>query len=180
MIKQRPHIDSSSDPDSTGAATQRVMQLLEGVPDPEVPVLNIIDLGIVREIELIPPAGVIVVITPTYTGCPAMDVISMNIRMTLGSNGYAPVDIRTTLSPPWTTEWMSEAAKQKLEAFGFAPPNSAQSVCHLDLFQAEEAVRCPRCHSYHTGLISRFGSTACKALYRCNDCKESFDYFKCH
>ena len=156
------------------------MDLLENVPDPEVPVLSVVDLGIVREVELIPPRGVTVVITPTYTGCPAMDVIGMNIRMTLTSCGYEPVLVRTILFPAWTTNWLSEMAKQKLEAFGIAPPNPGQSVCHTDLFQAEEAVRCPRCQSDHTGLISRFGSTACKALYRCYDCKEPFDYFKCH
>lgn len=158
----------------------RVMKLLEGVPDPEVPVLTILDLGIVRDVQFHAPTGVTVVITPTYTGCPAMDMIRMNIRMTLLSHGYDPVDIRTTLSPPWTTEWLSETARQKLEAFGIAPPNPVQSVCHPGLFQQDEAVRCPRCQSYHTGLVSRFGSTACKALYRCYDCQEPFDYFKCH
>jgi ring-1,2-phenylacetyl-CoA epoxidase subunit PaaD len=165
----------------------RVLQLLEGIPDPEVPVLTILDLDIVRDIQLHPsdkggagPTGVTVVITPTYTGCPAMDMISMSIRMTLASHGYDPVDIRTTLSPPWTTEWLSEKSRQKLEAYGIAPPNPIQSVCHPGLFQQEEGVRCPRCQSYHTGLISRFGSTPCKALYRCNDCHEPFDYFKCH
>ena len=158
----------------------RVMKLLEGIPDPEVPVLTILDLGIVRDVQLHAPTGVTVVITPTYTGCPAMDMIRMNIRMTLASQGYDPVDIRTTLSPPWTTEWLSETARQKLEAFGIAPPNPIQSVCHPVLFQQEEAVRCPRCQSYHTGLVSRFGSTACKAQYRCYDCHEPFDYFKCH
>jgi ring-1,2-phenylacetyl-CoA epoxidase subunit PaaD len=172
----------------------RVLKLLEGIPDPEVPVLTILDLGIVRDVQVHPsdervpyaadgsrtPTGLTVLITPTYTGCPAMDMIRMSIRITLAAHGYDPVDIRTTLSPPWTTEWLSETAKQKLEAFGIAPPNPVQSVCHPGLFQQEEAVRCPRCQSYHTGLVSRFGSTACKALYRCYDCHEPFDYFKCH
>jgi ring-1,2-phenylacetyl-CoA epoxidase subunit PaaD len=160
-------------------AVAKVMQLLEGVPDPEVPVLSVVDLGIIREVR-VDSAAVTVVITPTYTGCPAMDMIRATIRMTLASAGYNPVDIQTVLSPAWTTEWLSENARQKLEAFGIAPPNPVPSVCHLDLFQPDDAVRCPRCQSYRTELVSRFGSTACKALYKCNDCHEPFDYFKCH
>ena len=178
-------------------AVAKVMQLLEGVPDPEVPVLSVVDLGIIREVRVQQPdtapgqdapdrrgtgrgPAVTVVITPTYTGCPAMDMIRATIRMTLASAGYNPVDIQTVLSPAWTTEWLSENARQKLEAFGIAPPNPVPSVCHPDLFQPDDAVRCPRCQSYRTELVSRFGSTACKALYKCNDCHEPFDYFKCH
>jgi ring-1,2-phenylacetyl-CoA epoxidase subunit PaaD len=176
------------------ADLEDVMHLLEGIADPEVPVLSILDLGIVRDVQIHPaaeagrgatepagaPTGVTVVITPTYVGCPAIDMIAATIRMTLAAEGYAPVDIQTTLSPPWTTDWLSDAAKNKLEAFGIAPPNPSHAVCHPDLFQRDEAVRCPHCHSYHSEMISRFGSTACKALYRCLDCKEPFDYFKCH
>ena len=163
------------------AEREKVMALLEGIPDPEVPILNILDLGIVREVKVGDPAGgVTVVVTPTYNGCPAMDVIRMNVRMTLLAAGYFPVDIKTTLSPAWTTEWLTEAARDKLEAFGIAPPNPVPSVCHHELFSKEEAVRCPLCGSYHTELVSRFGSTACKAQYRCLDCLEPFDYFKSH
>jgi ring-1,2-phenylacetyl-CoA epoxidase subunit PaaD len=100
--------------------------------------------------------------------------------MVLLQQGYEAVDIRTILSPAWTTDWMSEKGKDKLRAFGIAPPKPMQQVCHPGLFSREEAIPCPRCHSYHTSLISQFGSTACKALYRCEDCKEPFDYFKCH
>jgi len=162
-----------------------ILQILETVYDPEVPVLSVIDLGIIREVQLkIPPAGSnvegAITITPTYTGCPAMDVIRTTIRLALIENGYTHIGIKTTLSPVWTTEWMSEKGKEKLKAYGIAPPQAVQSVCTLDAFQEEEAIQCPRCNSYHTKLISRFGSTACKALYQCEDCKEPFDYFKCH
>ena len=167
----------------------KIWELLEQVPDPEVPVLSIIDLGIVRDVKTSNTSlenqhsvdyTVIVTITPTYSGCPAMDVISMNIRMTLLEAGYKNIKIETILSPAWTTDWMTDAGKQKLKEYGIAPPNSKQSVCHPDAFQEEEAIQCPRCNSYNTNLISRFGSTACKAFYQCADCKEPFDYFKCH
>ncbi|HYF32271.1 MAG TPA: 1,2-phenylacetyl-CoA epoxidase subunit PaaD [Chitinophagaceae bacterium] len=159
---------------------QSIWQLLGEVYDPEVPVLSITDLGIVRNVEVKPGNEIMVTITPTYTGCPAMDVISMNIRLKLLEHGYKNIQVRSVLSPVWTTDWMSEAGKQKLKAYGIAPPNPGQQVCHPDLFQEDESVQCPRCNSYHTVMISRFGSTACKALYKCNDCQEPFDYFKCH
>lgn len=165
---------------------ERIWSILSGVNDPEVPVLSIVDLGIVRKIEYQTPpsggrgAGLSITITPTYSGCPAMDVIAMNIRFALLQNGYKNIDVKTVLSPAWTTDWMSEAGKQKLKAYGIAPPNPQQSVCHPGPFQAEEAIQCPRCNSYHTQLISQFGSTACKSFYKCIDCKEPFDYFKCH
>ena len=155
-----------------------IRQLLEEVHDPEVPVLSILDLGIVRDIRISSPIEVI--ITPTYSGCPAMDVIRMQIRMVLAQHGYGDVKITTVLSPAWTTEWMSQAGKDKLKAYGIAPPNPMQQVCEIRPFHREEAIQCPHCGSYHTNLISEFGSTACKALYRCEDCKEPFDYFKCH
>ncbi len=156
-----------------------VWKLLEEVPDPEVPVLSVIDLGIIRNVS-VSGKSVEVTITPTYTGCPAMDVISMHIRMILLENGFGPVNIKTVLSPAWTTEWMSEAGKEKLQAYGIAPPNSKQQVCTPEYFQREEAVQCPHCRSWNTRMISEFGSTACKSLYKCGDCQEPFDYFKCH
>jgi ring-1,2-phenylacetyl-CoA epoxidase subunit PaaD len=109
-----------------------------------------------------------------------MDVIRMNIRMVLLEHGYKNVKLTTVLSPAWTTDWMSEQGKEKLKAFGIAPPLPVQQFCRPALFQREEAIECPHCHSYHTTRISEFGSTACKALYRCEDCREPFDYFKCH
>jgi ring-1,2-phenylacetyl-CoA epoxidase subunit PaaD len=163
----------------TNISTEKIWSILEEVNDPEVPVLSVVDLGIVREVTL-QEDGAEIVITPTYSGCPAMDTIRTNIRMVLLEQGYGDVRIKTVLSPAWTTEWMSEKGKEKLRAYGIAPPTPLQQVCHSKLFHREEAIACPRCNSYHTQLISEFGSTACKALYRCEDCKEPFDYFKCH
>lgn len=165
--------------------TAEIWNILDMVTDPEVPVLTVVDLGIIRNVQLIePPDGekavVVITITPTYSGCPAMDVISMNIRMAMIENGFAKIEIKTVLSPAWTTDWMSESGKKKLKAYGIAPPKPMHSVCAPVNFQEEEAIECPHCNSFNTRLISRFGSTACKALYQCEDCKEPFDYFKCH
>jgi ring-1,2-phenylacetyl-CoA epoxidase subunit PaaD len=162
-----------------------IWDLMKQIYDPEIPVISIVDLGIVREVELIQTNSnsdpqVTIFITPTYSGCPAMDVIGMNIRMKLLEHGYKNIQIKTILSPAWTTDWMSAEGKEKLTAFGIAPPNPSQSVCTAELFQEHEVVQCPHCKSYHTKMISRFGSTACKALYQCTDCNEPFDYFKCH
>ena len=165
----------------------QVWTLLENVMDPEVPVLSVIDLGIIRNVEIIDDSGsllgvlgVCLTITPTYSGCPAMDVISMNIKMELLAYGLKNVKIIQVLSPAWTTDWMSEEGKRKLKEYGIAPPNPKQQVCKDELFAPNEAVQCPHCNSYHTHRISEFGSTACKALYQCDDCEEPFDYFKCH
>jgi ring-1,2-phenylacetyl-CoA epoxidase subunit PaaD len=155
---------------------QHILSILESVTDPEVPVLSIIDLGIIRDIQC---AGsqVEVFITPTYSGCPAMDVIAMNIRMALLEAGYKSITITRQLSPAWTTDWMTDSGKEKLRAYGIAPPAGKSS----DAYNSSTLeIECPQCHSLHTTLISQFGSTACKALYRCNDCLEPFDYFKCH
>jgi ring-1,2-phenylacetyl-CoA epoxidase subunit PaaD len=157
---------------------QEIWLFLEEVKDPEVPVLSVIDLGIVRSVKT-SADKIDIVITPTYSGCPAMDVISMDIRLKLIEKGYPNVSVRQSLSPAWTTDWMSEEGKRKLKEFGIAPPNPRQQFCVTEMFQ-QEAVACPRCQSYHTEMISRFGSTACKALYRCLSCGEAFDYFKCH
>ena len=164
---------------TTNISSADIWALLEQVTDPEVPVLSIIDLGIVRNVQ-VNHDEVEVVITPTYSGCPAMDVISINIRLLLLEKGYKKITIRQVLSPAWTTDWMSDAGKQKLAAYGIAPPNPVQQVCNTQLFAEEEAVACPQCGSWHTRRISEFGSTPCKALYQCNDCHEPFDYFKCH
>jgi ring-1,2-phenylacetyl-CoA epoxidase subunit PaaD len=159
---------------------EKILSLLATVNDPEVPVLSVIDLGIVREVIIHSDDNVEVVITPTYSGCPAMDVISMSIRMELLSQGYKNVTVRQVLSPAWTTEWMSEEGKIKLKNYGIAPPNAMQQVCRTELFARDEAVECPHCGSFHTHRVSEFGSTACKALYVCDNCSEPFDYFKCH
>jgi ring-1,2-phenylacetyl-CoA epoxidase subunit PaaD len=158
---------------------ESVYKYLEEVYDPEVPVLNVIDLGIVRDVVLHNEDEIEVIITPTYSGCPAMDVIRMNIRISLLTLGFKQIKITQVLSPAWTTDWMSESGKQKLKDYGIAPPTPKQQVCNEKLF-AEEAIQCPHCNSWHTHRVSEFGSTACKALYVCDDCKEPFDYFKCH
>jgi len=164
---------------ATKISIQKIWQLLEEVPDPEVPVLSVIDLGIIRDVK-VGENEVEVIITPTYSGCPAMDMIRTNIKLALIEHGYKNVKVTSVLSPAWTTDWMSEEGKQKLKEYGIAPPNPKQQVCDENLFAPHEAVQCPHCDSWHTRRISEFGSTACKALYQCNDCKEPFDYFKCH
>jgi ring-1,2-phenylacetyl-CoA epoxidase subunit PaaD len=145
--------------------TARIRAVLESVPDPEIPVLSVVDLGIVRDIQ---PDRV--TITPTYTGCPATQVIERDIRAALDSAGYRHVQVETTLSPPWTTDWISAAGRRKLREYGIAPPTPAD----------EHEVCCPQCGSADTEEISRFGSTPCKALWRCRACAEPFDLFKCH
>lgn len=157
---------------------QNIWKLLNNVHDPEVPVLSVVDLGIIRDVK-INHESIQIILTPTYTGCPAMDMISANIRMELLANGFNNIKIISVLFPAWTTDWITEEGKRKLKAYGIAPPNPKQQVCREDLF-AGEIVQCPHCNSYHTHRISEFGSTACKALYQCDDCREPFDYFKCH
>ncbi|MFM2203275.1 MAG: phenylacetate-CoA oxygenase subunit PaaJ [Bacteroidota bacterium] len=152
---------------------------LDEVADPEVPVLSIIDLGIVRDLFVDSAIGSVrVVITPTYSGCPAMDVIAMQIRMCLLSKGAKQVLVENQISPSWTTDWMTEKGKEKLEAYGIAPPKR-KSANSLALFE-EDTVTCPKCKSDDTILTSQFGATSCKALYKCNHCKEPFEHFKCH
>jgi ring-1,2-phenylacetyl-CoA epoxidase subunit PaaD len=151
-----------------------VYDIVQAVCDPEVPVLTIADLGILRTIN-ISDNNIEVVITPTYTGCPAMDMIAMNIRLALIEQGFNNIKITTVLSPAWTTDWMTETGKIKLKEYGIAPPHYGANSNQEDI-----AIQCPQCNSYHTRLLSEFGSTACKALYQCNNCKEPFDYFKCH
>lgn len=157
---------------------QAIWKLLSEVKDPEIPVLSIVDLGIVRSVKTENDL-IKITITPTYSGCPAMDVISMDIRLKLLEKGFNNIEVIQSLTPAWTTDWMTEEGKRKLKQFGIAPPNPKQQFCTAEMFQ-QEAVACPFCDSYHTEAISQFGSTACKALYRCLDCKEVFDYFKCH
>jgi ring-1,2-phenylacetyl-CoA epoxidase subunit PaaD len=154
---------------------EQIITILSAVKDPEIPVLSISDLGILRDVEFSDDL-VRVWITPTYSGCPAMGVIMEDIRSLLAARGMPNVEIKQLLSPAWTTEWMTESGKQKLKAYGIAPP--AGHNCVLD--EEDHPDACPHCHSKNIEPISRFGSTACKALYRCLDCLEPFDYFKCH
>jgi len=163
---------------------EEIWQILETVKDPEVPVLSIMDLGIVRQVEWIEGENEKgfwkITITPTYSGCPAMDMISTQIRMTLYAAGIDAFEINTILSPAWTTEWMTASGKEKLREYGIAPPHPLPAHYADQTFIDHSPVACPRCQSAHTHRISEFGSTACKALYQCDDCKEPFDYFKCH
>ena len=140
-----------------------IMAVLAEVPDPEIPAVSVVDLGIVRGVE-----GGKVQITPTYSGCPATQFIEESIREALDAAGYGNVAIETLLSPPWTTDWISDAGKAKLRAYGIAPPDLAK------------AATCPQCGSTDTEEVSRFGSTPCKAQWRCRSCLEPFDRFKCH
>ena len=161
---------------------KEVWAILEQVNDPELPVLSILDLGIVRDVKVqsepsLPNPKIDIVITPTYSGCPAMDMITMNIDAALLENGFSQVKVTTVLSPAWTTDWMTEAGKQKLTAYGIAPPVAKSFTPH---YLEDLNVECPQCHSQNTHLVSQFGSTACKALFKCDSCKEPFDYFKCH
>ena len=148
--------------------------MLEEVKDPEVPVLSVVDLGVIRSVEMESETEPIITITPTYSGCPAMDMINMDIRLKLLEQGFKNIIIKTILQPAWTTDWMTDTGKQKLKAYGIAPPQYSSD------YKGDEVVPCPQCHSTNTQLLSQFGSTACKALYQCRDCKEPFDYFKCH
>jgi ring-1,2-phenylacetyl-CoA epoxidase subunit PaaD len=175
------------------AATQltadQVWAWLADVPDPEIPVISVVDLGIVRDVN-VDGAAVSVTITPTYSGCPAMQVIESAVRDALRERGVHHVDVITQLSPAWTTDWMSAEAKAKLKDYGIAPP--AQQVVDISGLRGGLAaavsrrasvlptVACPHCGSTHTEITSQFGSTPCKALYKCLDCREPFDYFKCH
>lgn len=154
------------------AEEKKIWDILETVSDPEIPVLSVVDLGIIRKIAF-QASTVIITITPTYSGCPAMDAISIDIRLKMIEHGYPSLQIISTLSPAWTTDWMSIEGKRKLQEYGIAPPQYSIS-------ENKANIECPQCHSHNTKLLSQFGSTACKALYQCNDCKEPFDYFKCH
>jgi ring-1,2-phenylacetyl-CoA epoxidase subunit PaaD len=153
-----------------------IYSYLKEVFDPEVPVLSIVDLGIVRDVK-IDGEHIEVVITPTYTGCPAMKVIEDDITSKLNSKGINDLHITTVLSPAWTTDWLTEEGKTKLREFGIAPPEGMADKNVL--FGEPKKVHCPHCGSLNTVMKSQFGSTACKALYFCNDCLEPFDYFKC-
>ena len=155
-------------------ATERIMAILAGVPDPEIPVVSVVDLGIVRGVRPLPPA---VLITPTYTGCPATLAIEMSIRSALDAAAFGNVAIETVLSPPWTTDWISDKGREQLRDYGIAPPPKGSARHSL---RESESVECPRCGSADTLEVSRFGSTPCKALWRCRSCQEPFDRFKCH
>jgi len=152
--------------------TAQLFELLSSVVDPEIPVLTLQDLGVLRDIS-VENGKIKVTITPTYAGCPAMDTMQADIETTLAQAGYENVTVQQSLSPAWTTDWMSETGREKLRAYGIAPP--VKTTCG----QTTGTIECPQCGSSNVKTISEFGSTACKALYQCQDCREPFDYFKC-
>ena len=156
--------------------TSKLFELLSSVVDPEIPVLTLQDLGVLRDIS-ITDGAVKVTITPTYAGCPAMQTMRADIEATLSGAGYQQVTVQQSLSPAWTTDWMSENGRKKLRAYGIAPP--LKTDCKTTRGQQAATIECPQCKSSDVKLISEFGSTACKALYQCRDCLEPFDYFKC-
>lgn len=156
---------------------QDVYALLEEVKDPEIPVLSVRDLGILRDVSISEAGKVTVVITPTYSGCPAMDTIEKDVNEKLRAKSL-DVEVITLISPAWTTDWMTEEGRRKLEEYGIAPP-AETTADKASLFGSSKIVRCPRCKSEETSVISHFGSTACKAMYKCDSCLETFDYFKC-
>jgi ring-1,2-phenylacetyl-CoA epoxidase subunit PaaD len=167
--------------DPVPAALARARAALEGVTDPELPFLTIADMGILRDVRLAADGATVgVAITPTYSGCPAMDAIAIDIVAALAKAGFPQVRIERVLSPAWTTDWLSPAAREKLSANGIAPPEREHRPAQgkRALF-AETAVACPRCGSTETERVSEFGSTPCKASYRCGACREPFQYFKC-
>ena len=159
------------------AREREVRALLAQVLDPEIPVLSIVDLGIVREVRQEADGRIRVAITPTYSGCPATEVIRRLVRAALAEGGYADAILEEVLSPPWTSDWLTPAGREKLRAFGIAPPEA--SVASARQLLGPAAVSCPRCGSRATLRVSEFGSTPCKAHYRCRACDEPFDYFKC-
>ncbi|MCB1253212.1 MAG: phenylacetate-CoA oxygenase subunit PaaJ [Austwickia sp.] len=162
-------------------AAARVWDLAATVVDPEVPVVTIEDLGILRSATVTDEGHAVVELTPTYSGCPAMGVLRDDVTAVLTDAGYPQVEVRLVLSPAWTTDWMTEVGKAKLADYGIAPPTGRAAVGHnRTSARLSLAVKCPRCHSLNTREMARFGSTACKAMYVCQDCLEPFDYFKVH
>ncbi|MGA2287586.1 1,2-phenylacetyl-CoA epoxidase subunit PaaD [Bradyrhizobium sp.] len=158
------------------ALRRRAWDAAASVVDPEIPVLTIADLGVLREVT-VKDGRVEVAITPTYSGCPAMNMIGVEIELALRRAGFPDAKVHTVLSPAWTTDWMSEDGRRKLREYGIAPPQAAGS--RRALFGVQQ-VACPQCGSDNTEVLSEFGSTSCKALWRCRSCREPFDYFKCH
>jgi ring-1,2-phenylacetyl-CoA epoxidase subunit PaaD len=162
----------------SSSATARAWEVLAGVADPEIPVVSIVDLGIVRDVRA-EDGALEVTVTPTYSGCPATQVIEASIRRALADAGFEAT-VRTSLAPAWTTDWMSAAGREKLARFGIAPPGARAegAAAPLRFVRPTAPVACPHCGATDTERLAEFGSTACKALYRCRACREPFDYFK--
>ena len=177
-VQDRPDQEDVQQP-AEATEPDRLMKLLSTVCDPEIPVLTLEDLGVLRNVT-IHDGEVEVTITPTYSGCPAMAAMRQDIEDTLEVAGYAQVTVKQSLSPAWNTDLMSAAGRDKLRTYGIAPPVLRRTSRANDNDTGEvQGIECPQCDSNQVELISEFGSTACKALYRCKDCREPFDYFKC-
>ncbi len=155
----------------------KINAILREVSDPEIPVLSIMDMGVVRSVERVGEHELLIKITPTYSGCPAMDTIATDIMLALGGAGFK-TKVELVLSPAWTTDWITEYGRKQLQEYGIAPPES-ESLDKAALIDGKRVVACPQCKSKNTEMVSQFGSTACKALFKCLDCLEPFDYFKC-
>jgi len=180
--------------DATGVerpSVEQVWEWLAEIPDPEIPAVSVVDLGIVRDVAWSEDEAetLRVTVTPTYSGCPATDVIGQQIRTQLLDRGIEKVDLRVQLSPAWTTDWLTDVARKKLRDYGIAPPTEeaatagdalAASLVMLGNEPHKHVLACPRCNSTHNEMISRFGSTPCKSLHRCLNCREPFEHFKCH
>jgi len=180
---EAPHAVDPASAQDEGLARAQAWAALATIPDPEIPAISIVELGIVRDVRV--EDGVLAVdITPTYSGCPATDVILHSITAALSDAGYPDARVVSKLSPPWTTDWIAPEGRRRLSAYGIAPPGAAAARIDVSgispLRRATVAVACPRCASTRTRLLAQFGSTACKALYRCDACLEPFDYFKPH
>ena len=163
---------------AAGATRAALLALLDDVMDPEVPVLSVRELGIVRDVEVDDAGAVTVTVTPTYSGCPAIRVIEQDIVAALDHAGYPGARVRTTYAPAWTTDWIAPAAKAKLKAYGIAPPGRAEAGDLVQLLRRRPTVQCPYCDSFETELRSEFGSTACKAVCWCRSCRQPFEEFK--
>lgn len=159
-------------------AARRAWRVAATVTDPEIPVLTIEDLGVLRSVEIGDDGAVRVQLTPTYSGCPALDAMRDDVLLALTHAGYDDVRVDLVLAPAWTTDWMSEAGKQKLRRYGIQAPSGTAAARPAGPVRVQLAVKCPRCDSLNTRELARFGSTSCKALYECRDCLEPFDYFK--
>lgn len=157
--------------------TEYIWEILEEVMDPEIPVLSLVDLGVIRKVDQLEDSSWKITMTPTYTGCPAMNVMVLRTERRLEKEDIK-AEVEIVLSPAWTTDWMTESGMKKLEEYGIAPPQKGED--RYALFGASPEVPCPKCKSTNTEMLSQFGSTACKSLFKCNDCEEPFEYFKCH
>jgi ring-1,2-phenylacetyl-CoA epoxidase subunit PaaD len=164
---------------NTTLSIDQIWKLLQSIPDPEVPAISIVELGVVRNVEF-EEGGVLITMTPTYSGCPALKAMEDDIRSTLAKEGIHSVKVKMVYKPAWTTDWLSEETKAKLEAYGIAPPVGRSSDQLLPFSTLKSEVHCPFCKSASTKLTSQFGSTACKALYYCDSCHQPFEHFKCH